>query len=115
MKMKRISYLLFLPILIFSIIGVVGCSNDDDVSCITGTIYIPDQEERCVFIGDLHMPNGVDKYSYMETVVVEKDDFPLQKYQTGDVIDFNIVEVKSEYPIEIVPIGYVRHTVFCVL
>lgn len=114
--MKKISYLLFLPILIISIIGVVGCSNDDDVSCITGTIYIPNQEEeRCVFIGELKIPNGEDKYSYIETVVVEKDDFPLQNYQSGDVIDFNIVEVKSEYPIEIVPIGYVRHTVFCVL
>ncbi len=28
--MKKISYLLILPILVFSIIGVVGCSNDDE-------------------------------------------------------------------------------------
>ena len=27
--MKRISYLLFFPILVISIIGVVGCGNDD--------------------------------------------------------------------------------------
>ena len=112
MKMKRIFYLLFLPILIFSIIGVVGCSNDEDVSCITGTIYIPDQEvgEKYVFIMELKMPEGNANYSDIEHIVVPKDEFPLQNYQTGDVIDFNIVEVKSEYPPD--PIGYVRHTVF---
>ena len=30
MKMKKISYLLILPILVFSIIGVVGCNNDGE-------------------------------------------------------------------------------------
>ena len=51
MKMKRISYLLILPILIFSIIGVVGCGNDgeddmqDDVlnfTCQYGIIHNSD-------------------------------------------------------------------------
>ena len=108
--MKRISYLLILPILIFSIIGVVGCGNDDDVSCITGTIYSfnHDESDKFVFIGGLTMPG--DKYSYIKTVVVPKDEFPLQNYKVGDIIVFNIVEIMSEYPTPY--IGWERCTAY---
>ena len=83
-----------------------GCSSDEKMdstgveSYICGTIQLIDYEEfgKYVFIDGLEMPKGDDKYSYIKTVVVPKDEFPLQKYQTGDVIYFNIVEVKSEFP-----------------
>ena len=69
-------------------------------SYICGTIQLIDHEElgKYVFIGGLTMPEGDDKYSYIETVVVPKDEFPLQDYHSGDNIAFVIVEVKSEFP-----------------
>ena len=69
-------------------------------SYICGTIQLIDHEElgKYVFIGGLMMPEGDDNYSYIETVVVPKDEFPLQDYQSGDNISFVIVEVKSEFP-----------------
>lgn len=69
-------------------------------SCISGTIRLFDHEElgKFVFIDELKMPEGDDKYSYIETVVVPKNEFPLQDYETGDVISFNIVEVKWAFP-----------------
>ena len=69
-------------------------------SYICGTIQLIDHEElgKYVFIGGLTMPEGDDKYSYIETVVVPKDEFPLQDYHSGDNISFIIVEVKSEFP-----------------
>jgi len=84
-----------------------ACSSDDEVyteaeSCISGTIILYEGEEEpddCVFIGYLTMPERVkDKYNRIKTVVIPKDEFPLQDYQDGDIIDFNIVEVKSSYP-----------------
>lgn len=69
-------------------------------SYICGTIQLIDHEElgKYVFINELRMPEGDDKYNYIETVVVPKDEFPLQNYKTGDTISFNIVEVLSEFP-----------------
>ena len=69
-------------------------------SYISGTIQLIDHEElgKYVFIDGLKMPEGDDKYSYIETVVVPKDEFPLQDYHSGDIISFVIVEVKSEFP-----------------
>ena len=69
-------------------------------SYISGTIRLFDHEElgKYVFVDELKMPEGDDKYSYLETVVVPKNEFPLQNYETGDVISFNIVEVLSEFP-----------------
>lgn len=104
-----------------------ACSSDEEVSsvspspesgekkdsiesesCISGTIIIHEGDEgdenvdNNVFIGYLTMPEGEkDKYNYIKTVVVPKDEFPFQYYQDGDIIDFNIVEVKSTFP----PIG----------
>ena len=38
------------------------------------------------------------KYSYIEVVAVLKDEFPVQNYHTGDIVDFEIVEVKELIP-----------------
>lgn len=117
--MKKI--ILFLGVLLS--LGVLSaCSSDDEVystssknnsseseektdstgtgSYICGTIQLIDHEElgKYVFIGGLKMPEGDDKFSYIETVVVPKDEFPLQDYHSGDIISFIIVEVKSEFP-----------------
>jgi len=109
---------------VFFIIGVLltlgmfcACSNDDEVNptssesdektdsnesktYISGTIRLFDHEElgKYVFIDELKMPEEDDTYSYIETVVVPKDEFPLQNYKAGDVISFNIVEVKWAFP-----------------
>ena len=83
--------------------GEDGDEKTDSIgseSYISGTIQLIDHEElgKYVFIGGLKMPEGDDKFSYIETVVVPKDEFPLQDYHSGDIISFIIVEVKSEFP-----------------
>lgn len=119
--MKRIAF--FMSVLL-SLSMFCACSSDDVVdstttnsgdsssendektdstkleSYICGTIQFINHEElgNYVFINELRMPEGEDNYNYIETVVVSKDEFPLQQYQTGDVIYFIIVEVKSEFP-----------------
>ena len=83
-----------------------ACSSDDEdtdksKAYISGTIRLFDHEElgKYVFIDELKMPKGDTQYSYIETVVVPKAEFPLQHFQTGDAITFKIVEVHSEFPL----------------
>lgn len=87
------------------------------ILCFVCPMVFSQTEAQVLFTCDKTIPSyyvlsdkGNANYSDIEHIVVPKDEFPLQNYQTGDVIDFNIVEVKSEYPPD--PIGYVRHTVF---
>lgn len=95
------------------IIGSAGCSNDDDSndighkeSCISGEImlfksdypYDPGLKDY-VSIVRLNMPEKDDKYDYIKAVVVLKDELPSRFYYDGAVIDFNIVEVKSTFPL----------------
>lgn len=77
-----------------------ACSNDDETSFISGSILLFDEEEidDYVFIGKLTMPEG-SGYNYIKTVVIPKNEFPLQHYHEGEAIDFNIVEVKSQFPL----------------
>jgi hypothetical protein len=104
MKSKRL--FIYLPLLYAMMFSSMGCSGDDEnnevKSCVSGTIYGigPEGpgEPGYVFIGEIKVPTNDEKYSYIEIVVVPKDEFPLQDYQEGDVIDFQILEVKSEFP-----------------
>ena len=97
MKRKRIFKFLPLLLLMAGAMFVASCSSDDDM-CITGTIHLYDPNGLVVFIGELNIPEGCDQYSDIKTVVVSKDEFPIQHYQDGDVIDFNIVEVQYRFP-----------------
>lgn len=104
MKNKLVMMLCFLLIIISA-----GCSSDDDSydtihkeSCISGEIQLfkplnPGIEDY-VSIVRLNMPEGDDKYNYIEAVVVPKDELPSRFYHDGVVVDFNIVEVKSPFP-----------------
>ena len=96
--MKNKIYLLGV---LLSVVMVSACSdNTEEESYICGTIQLIDYEalEKYVFIGELKMPKGNDKYSHIKTVVVPKDEFPLRDYHTGDIIYFTIVKVESEFP-----------------
>ena len=97
---RRFVYLSLLFTLVFS---SMGCSNNEEnnevESCVSGTILIePEESGQYVYIGELKMSPENEKYSYIETIVVPKDESPLQDYRKGDVIDFQILEVKSEFP-----------------
>ena len=86
-----------------------GCSNDEDSndvsnkeSCITGEILLfkplnPGIEDY-ISIVRLNMPKNDDKYDYIKAVVIPKDELPVKYQHDGVVVDFNIVEVKSEFP-----------------
>ena len=84
-----------------------ACGSDDEESeiidangkCISGTIYLVngERESQYVFIDVLNYPEGEEKYKNIKVVVVPKDEFPLSRYQTGDIISFSIVEVKFSY------------------
>ena len=103
--MKKILLALFcvLP----SLAMFSACGSDDEESeiidangkCISGTIYLVngERESQYVFIDVLNYPEGEEKYKNIKVVVVPKDEFPLSRYQTGDIISFLIVEVKSSY------------------
>lgn len=119
MMKRKVLASLTLTFMAMAIVGIWGCSSDDSSAsnsnemCISGTIVAGcDNEEsgNCVFIGGLVFPEGDEKYSYIETVVVPKDEFTLHDYKIGDKITFTIVEVKSTYP-ELY-IGYERCTAF---
>ena len=52
-----------------------------------------------VFIGWLEFSEEDEKqFGFIETILVPKNQFPVQDYQFGDTISFRIVEVKSTYP-----------------
>jgi hypothetical protein len=80
-----------------------ACSSDEEdtseesisESCISGTIVY--EHDDFVFVSGLKMPEN-DIYSYINTVVVSKDEFPFENYQIGDVIDFEIVDVNYAFP-----------------
>jgi hypothetical protein len=106
------------------IIISTGCSKDDDFndighkdSCISGDImllkssypYNPGLEDY-ISIVRLNMPEGDDKYNYIKAVVVPKEELPSYFYYDGAVIDFNITEVKSRFPL--VQTGDYPQTVF---
>lgn len=103
MGMKRIKSLgivcLSLLVAVTELVFTACSNSDSDESdilanyCISGKIVGDDEE--LVFIRDLNMPAN---YNYIKTVVVPKDEFPLQQYQPGDIIDFKIVSIKSSYP-----------------
>ncbi len=84
-----------------------ACGSDDEEpeiidangKCISGTIFLTngERESQYVFIHVLNYPEEEDKYKHIKVVAVPKDEFPLSRYQTGDIISFLIVEVKSPY------------------
>ena len=105
------------------LLGVWGCSNEDptadipDEDCITENItgkiieyeikkedvdkYDPEfikDLDKYVFIGVVSMSEEDEAYSYIKTVVVPQNKFPVRRYKGGDVITFRLVEVKSTYP-----------------
>ncbi|MBQ9677833.1 MAG: hypothetical protein IJV44_06825 [Prevotella sp.] len=86
--------------LLLSLGTFCACSNDEEESpssCISGTIFIQDPSRPYVYFDNLKMPKD-SKYSYIEVVAVLKDEFPVQNYHTGDIVDFEIVEVKESLP-----------------
>ena len=120
-------------------VGIWGCSSDEPISdepieysdemciteCITGTIldieldkerlqdYDPEfvkDSKKYVFIEVVNMSKEDEQYDYIKAVVVPKKEFPLKQYQSGDIISFRIVEVKSTYPQNY--IGYNRCTAY---
>ena len=114
---KKLFTMFMMVLLAMAAVGVCGCDSDSEVntttsisdestdsvgleSYICGTIQLFNHEElgKYVFIDKLIMPKGDDKYSFIKTVVVPKDEFPLLNYHTGDIIHFIIVEVESEFP-----------------
>ena len=106
MKRKRIFKFLPLLLLVAGAVFVASCSSDDDSAIkesegmsLSGTIYLLN-DDKYVFIGigGLFFPNETGNYRYIETVVIPKDEFPLEQYQSGDNICFSIVGVKSTYP-----------------
>ena len=84
-----------------------ACGSDDEESeiidangkCISGTIFLinGERESQYVFIHVLNYPEEEDKYKHIKVVAVPKDEFPLSHYQSGDIISFLILEVKSSY------------------
>ena len=68
--------------------------------CFSGRIALIEHEElgKYVFIGELISPEEIDNF-YIKTIVVPKDEFPLQKYKNGDIITFNIIEIKYSFPL----------------
>ena len=103
--MKKILLALFcvLP----SLAMFSACGSDDEEpeiidangKCISGTIFLTngERESQYVFIHVLNYPEEEDKYKHIKVVAVPKDEFPLSRYQTGDIISFLILEVKSSY------------------
>ncbi|MBQ9230191.1 MAG: hypothetical protein IJ190_03310 [Prevotella sp.] len=86
--------------LLLSLGTFYACSNDEEESpssCISGTIFIQDPIRPYVYFNNLKMPKD-SKYSYIKEVAVLTDEFPVQNYQTGDIVDFEIVEVKELLP-----------------
>jgi hypothetical protein len=95
-------------------VGVTGCGSDEEESCITGKIQNVKSDEEVVdnyvFIGVLNTSGEGAKYGYIKTVVVPKEDFPLQYYHVNDIISFDIMEVKSTYPVNY--LGYEKCTAY---
>ena len=100
-------YLFVLMCFLLTIISA-GCSKDDDSnennkieSCISGEIqlFINSSIEDYVSIVRLNMHEGNEEYNYIKAVVVPKEELPSRFYQDGVVIDFNITEVKSTFPL----------------
>ena len=85
-----------------------ACSSDEEEkspsSCISGTIIIDyEVDPDHLLIKDLEMPIGDNKYSFIKIVVVPIDEFPVQDYKTGDIIDFTIDEIKAPIPLMPMP------------
>lgn len=97
------------------IIISAGCSNNGESeidppkfrnntdSCISGEILLfkplnPGIEDY-VSIMRLNMPENDDKYDYIKAVVIPKDELPVKYQHDGVVIDFNIIEIKSPFPL----------------
>ena len=97
MKNHRVLF----PLFLLACMMLTGCDSSDNFqTCITGTVRLIEHEglTEYVFIEDLEFPSHDTTYDYIEMIVVPKEEFPSQDYQSGDIISFTIKEIISPFP-----------------
>ena len=92
--MKRISFLLIVPLL-FTMLGVIGCSNEDEnVQCYT--ITINGMDENDIVSGNIvHSPKNSPLSEGYSIVLFDKSDLTRMEISKGDLIDIIILSYKN--------------------
>ncbi|MBQ6062055.1 MAG: hypothetical protein IJK87_00305 [Prevotella sp.] len=93
--MKRISILLIVPMLMFMMLGVIGCSNEDEnVQCYTVTINGMDEND--IVSGNIvHSPENSPFFKGGSIVFFDKSDLTRKEISKGDQIDIIILSYKN--------------------
>ena len=91
--MKKISILLILPMLLFMMLGVIGCSSDDNEQCYT--ININGIDENDVVSGNIVSSPENSLLSNGCIVLFDKSDLTRTEISKGDQIDIIILSYKD--------------------